>query len=74
MDPTEVELNSMSNLLDVANWSGTNGAVHDALMVGLGTPSKLRDIILGSRCQRFAAGNGCSNRQRPSSPSSLEPN
>ena len=49
MDPTEAELNSMSNLLDVANWSGTNGEVHDALIAGLGTPSKLRDIAFISR-------------------------
>ena len=49
MDPTEAELNAITNLAQVADWGPPNLPVHDALIAGLGTPSKLRDIAFISR-------------------------
>ena len=39
----------MQSLEDVANWAGTTGEVHAALMAILGTPTKIRDIGYISR-------------------------
>ena len=45
MDSTEDELNNITDLASVADWSGTTGALHDQLMDLLGKPMKLRDIL-----------------------------
>lgn len=49
MDPSEAELNAMTELVDVSAWAGTAGPVDTLLRQRLGDPSKLRDIAFVDR-------------------------
>ena len=49
MDPTEAELNALTDLAQVSDWAGTKGEVHGRMMHSLGDPTKLRDIAFVAR-------------------------
>ena len=46
MDPTEAELQQISNLEDAMNWAGVESELQQSLMEALGQPSRVREIAL----------------------------
>ena len=46
MDPTEVELTTINTLDDARTWTATDTAVGDALLLALGRPTLLREVVL----------------------------
>ncbi|CAE7312378.1 unnamed protein product [Symbiodinium sp. CCMP2592] len=46
MDPTETELNAITDLAGVLNWAGVAGPLDTALKLALGQPQRVREVVL----------------------------
>lgn len=50
MDPTDAELQLITNLDEGFKWAGVQKALREALLAALGQPQRVREVSLVPRC------------------------